>query len=282
MTCQETQARLADHLSGELPRRTVRRLERHLGACPACSERLEAERALRARLRQAVNETAPTALRIRIRGAIEQLEAGRSPFSGLFHGCWPRLTAAAVTAAVLAFLALSWLAAPPRIMADSVNMHRRFVSTGFMAGPTLRQVPAILAWSEQKLGYAVPRPMLPQPSPEPSNDVLAGGICPLVKQQAAYLTYSYGGRVVSLFMLRHPTHTLRGTRRVVVQGREYFVGRFKKYNAVLWEYRGTTCILVSDLQPETLLDLSVKVFPQQPDRSTTSTSLMGARVASRA
>lgn len=279
MNCQETHACLADHLSGELPRRTARKLERHLAACPTCSERLEAERALRAALRQAVNEKAPTALRIRVRAAIEQLDAGRLTVGSLLRQRWPRLTAAAVSAAALAFLALSWLAAPPRIMADSVTMHRRFVSGAFMAGPTLRQVPAILAWSEEKLGYAVPRPMLPEQSPDSSNDVLAGGICPLVDQQAAYLTYSYRGHVVSLFMLRHPTHTLRGTRRVVVQGSEYFVGRFKEYNAILWEYQGMTCILVSDLQQETLLDLSMKVFPPQPQRSTTSPPPIGNALA---
>jgi anti-sigma factor (TIGR02949 family) len=63
LTCVHVVEIVTDYLEGALPAADARRLERHLGKCPGCSEYLEQLRAVAGSLRGVTDESFPAELR---------------------------------------------------------------------------------------------------------------------------------------------------------------------------------------------------------------------------
>jgi anti-sigma factor RsiW len=61
--CVEVVELVTDYLEGVLPEAEARRLERHLGTCPGCTEYLEQLRAIAGSLRGLTDESFPAELR---------------------------------------------------------------------------------------------------------------------------------------------------------------------------------------------------------------------------
>jgi anti-sigma factor RsiW len=61
--CVEVVELMTDYLEGVLPEAEARRLERHLGTCPGCTEYLEQLRAIAGSLRGLTDESFPAELR---------------------------------------------------------------------------------------------------------------------------------------------------------------------------------------------------------------------------
>jgi anti-sigma factor (TIGR02949 family) len=71
MECEEVIAHLLDYLDGEIDAEKRARIDRHLEACRGCYSRAEFERALRRRIRELGMESAPEALRRRLKALLE-------------------------------------------------------------------------------------------------------------------------------------------------------------------------------------------------------------------
>jgi anti-sigma factor (TIGR02949 family) len=72
ISCEEVIAHLFAYLDDEADAEKRSYIERHLQECRACFSRAEFEKALRAKVRQLGDKEAPTTLRQRVRGLLDQ------------------------------------------------------------------------------------------------------------------------------------------------------------------------------------------------------------------
>ncbi len=105
--CKQIRTQLDHYLSNELSVETNQEVMKHLEACAACSQELEARMRVKNLVRRAVqSETAPPALRQQIEGRIR---ASESLFSFMpFSPRWALAAAAAVVVVLGGVMALRW------------------------------------------------------------------------------------------------------------------------------------------------------------------------------
>ena len=76
LVCVHLVELVTDYLDGTLPDAQARRLERHLGTCPGCTEYLEQLRAVAGSLRGVTDESFPPEMR---EGLIADFNRSRKP-----------------------------------------------------------------------------------------------------------------------------------------------------------------------------------------------------------
>jgi mycothiol system anti-sigma-R factor len=105
--CERIRTQLDHYLSSELSMETNHEVVKHLEACAACSDELQARMRVKNLLRRAVQpETAPPALRQRIEG---QIRESQSRFSVLrFSPRWALAAAAAAVLVLGSVVAVRW------------------------------------------------------------------------------------------------------------------------------------------------------------------------------
>lgn len=212
---------------------------RHLEGCRECKEFLEGERDFGMRLRDAVRkESAPEGLRRRIMG-MERQQKGylrRRMFYGLVIGM-------VIFVLAVAGYILSTYKGEDSFIAMLVDDHVKFLPL-----PEVQinssDPEEIKAWFVGKVDFPVIIPHL--------EAYLEGGrLCYLNKRRLALLFYRHDSSVVSLFIMDGiRPEEFRSLKKTTLNGKEVFVQYKSGYSVVLWEEKGLSYALVSDLDIE--------------------------------
>jgi len=209
---------------------------RHLEECRECKEFLDGEREFVMRLRGAVKrEPAPEGLRRRIMGMERQQKdySRKRMFYGFVIG---------VVFSVLAVVGyiLSTYKGQASFIAMLVDDHVKFLPL-----PEVQinssDPQEIKAWFVGKVDFPVIIP--------PLEASLEGGrLCYLNKRRLALLFYRYDSSVLSLFIMDGiRSEEFRSLKKTTLKGKEVFLQYRSGYSVVLWEEKGLSYVLVSDL-----------------------------------
>ncbi len=252
MNCSNAERYLDALMDGELDPSARIEVDRHLGDCVACADRLALARALRDRLRATVpSGPAPEALRARVSQALREEGA---PGWWRMDMSW-RATAAAAAVAIMVF------GVGGSIDSDSVGMQAGFAPIfDDVMRAHARGVPSevksrdqIPAYFEDRLGFRVKPVDFKDPAVRfvGARDSQVGG------RQAATLQYEVHGRRMTVVAFRPPAHSAMLGEPLDTQGGGVVRAvRVHGHVVPLVEHEGVVYAVVSDLDADDRLELA--------------------------
>jgi anti-sigma factor RsiW len=229
MSCLEFEALLDPYFDGELPIPEVLATERHLSECAACRNRYEDLAWLRAEIKAAELDYAPSralAQKVRALGGRE-----REPRRAWWWG-------AGLLAAALAVFLVA-----PRVRVQSDRAGREILDSHLrsLLASSLVEVPSsdrhtVKPWFQGRIGFS---PNVPDLSQE--GFVLVGGRLEVINQQrVAALVYKRREHVINLFVAEDKAADSQRSSQT------------NGYNLISWTDRGLSHWAVSDLNEQEL------------------------------
>lgn len=208
--------------------------KRHINECRECAEFFEQENAFAALLRQKVaKDKAPDELRQRILNASSK----RNMRSKLIYKL---LSAAAIVLLLAGGYILKMHSDTKSLASKIIDDHINFLS---YSGVQIQSSnpDEIEAWFGGRVDFGVNISEL-------SAKLKGGRLCLLDEKRLALIFYEHEGSQISLFMTGelNPERLLSG-KEVEVRGKKMRIVEQKGYNLLLWQDRGLTYALVSDL-----------------------------------
>jgi anti-sigma factor (TIGR02949 family) len=250
MTCDEAELLLHALLDGELDAGHSRDVEAHVATCPACAEKLEAFRGVRAAVAEAnLKEAAPAALRRRIEAALAvpaaaptttrataPLAAPREPLRTSWRTFFGGFAAGGiVSAAVAASLMLAVVRTDQNqlIAGEVVSAHLRSLQAGHLTDVETSDQHTVKPWFNGKLDVAPPVIDLTA-----QGFTLIGGRLDYVNgQPVGSIVYRRRKHVINLFVAQQLGAAVRGITDTSVQG----------FNVRHWREAGLDFWVVSDI-----------------------------------
>ncbi|HBR21142.1 MAG TPA: hypothetical protein DD713_01015 [Nitrospiraceae bacterium] len=213
--------------------------KRHVNECRECKEFLEQEKAFASLLRQTgIKDKAPAELRQRILMATP----ARNTRSKLMYKL---LSIAAILILFSGGYILKMHSDTKSLIGKIVEDHISFLS---YSGIQVRSSNPddVKRWFDGRVDFGVNIPEL-------AARLKGGRLCLLDKKRLALVFYEHRGSQISLFMTGelNPERLLSG-KEVEVKGRKVRIVEQKGYNLLLWQDRGLTYALVSDLSLDEL------------------------------
>jgi len=212
--------------------------KRHVKDCAECSAFLEGERAFSTMLKKAVREDpVPQELKDRILHSSKWEK--KYPNKAFFQ--WVGIAASILFLIVTGyFLTMSRNGSP--FLKEIVNDHVQFVlSPGVQIGSS--DLEEIKKWFRDKVDFAVVVPNI-------SAKLKGGRLCLLGNKRLALLFYEHGGSQISLFISDNPDLKVNIGKEVVINKRQMHFVEDRGYNLLLWQEKGLTYVLVSELTLE--------------------------------
>jgi len=236
MTCVELESFLYPYLDGEFDAHEQLEFERHLAACPACSQKMHSEMAFHGMLRrtgQVAATRAPESLRETIQAGLHR-ERRRAVVAS-----WLKLSAAAVVLVAAGGTYYSYRPTSRGIfIEDAARRHAKAWPMEIQQASPER----FEAWFAGKLNHPVAVPQLP-------NATLAGArLSNVHDKEAAYISYnsvSYPGsppRTIGLFVFDDTKGEVTASPLPSLQ-----LDSSHGYNVALWRDRDIVYELVTDL-----------------------------------
>jgi mycothiol system anti-sigma-R factor len=243
MSCDLTQRFVPGYLDAELDLVRTIEMEMHLTDCPACAQKLESQREVRALLRRSsLAYAAPAVLRDRIQAsfrrssvAIEIQESGIK---------WPSMRVwqwAGAVAILTLFSLSSWqltarLRAPStdrRIAAEVLSSHVRSLEADHLMDVVSTDQHTVKPWFDSKLDFSPPVEDLA------SNGfpLVGGRLDYLEGREVAALIYQRRNHFINVFVWPTPTGSDSTQSIESRQG----------YNIVRWSRGGFQCWAISDI-----------------------------------
>ena len=256
MTCDEAEILLHALIDGELDAGHARDVETHVAACPACAEKLEAFRAIRATMAQArLKEAAPAHLRNRIEAALAvpaaTISAPRQSWLASARASWKNFFGGfAVGTALSAAVAASLVIAVVRndqnqqIASDVVSAHLRSLQAGHLTDVETSDQHTVKPWFNGKLDVAPPVIDLTA-----QGFTLIGGRLDYINgQPVASIVYRRRKHVINLFVAQQLGAAVHGVKDETVQG----------FNIRHWSESGLDLWAVSDIDAGELSEFGQK------------------------
>jgi len=234
MDCKETRRILFKSESPEVVNEDLVNSKRHVKECRECSEFLEGERVFSAMLKTAVRkDPVPRELKDRI---LHSSKRERKYPKAFFQ--WVGIAASILFLVVTGyFLTVSRNDSP--LLKEIVNDHVQFVlSPDVQIGSS--DLGEIKKWFRDKVDFAVVVPSI-------SAKLKGGRLCLLGNKRLALLFYEYGGSQISLFISDNPDLKVNIGKEVVLNNRKMHIVENRGYNLLLWQEKGLTYVLVSEL-----------------------------------
>ena len=234
-TCRDLDERLAAYVDGDAPPAARRPVDEHLSACPACRERMEAERAAhqllhdsRVRLRVA----APSGLRARC-------AAHQVPRRGALARRWVPLSLAATL--VLAIGGVFLLGINDRVQALATGLtldHVKCFKIGVAPGRSVAASVVGRAW-ERDQGWPI---AVPDNNPSQHLKLVDVRRCYSTDGQTAHLMYMWRGEPLSVYILPHSS---RSDRMLDSMG----------HQTAIWSDNGRTYAVLATGHPDGFTDI---------------------------
>lgn len=263
MLCHEFRACLYAWMDGELGVSEMLAADAHATECRACAALAASARQMRELVRRQPREVAPAELRGKVIARVRRDALVRVARP------WAVAAAAALLVAVAGATLLpgSWLGrAPSEVSAMSVvdglvDTHSAYAQLDRPAEFVASRPTDVEAWFLQQTGLRVPVPDL-----TPAGIRLLGGrLAAVAERRAAYVIYTKGHTLLSVFMVPLPSGRqgeVSGSR-VSYEGHEYLTQARKGYRTVLWtESAGDRSVmfgLVSMLDWDALLECAARL-----------------------
>lgn len=217
----------------------------HLRECPECRSYFQGQTEWAAVLKDRLRGTAaPEALRQRIEKQVQGRRLARSS---------RRRRYLPVAAAALAFLLLAagWVGsrvASERFFRSVCDDHAKYVNAESQVASS---DPGVLeTWLRGKTEFGVRVPLLQ------NAQLLGARLCFLRSRKAALIFYRKNGRAVSLFEFKGQGLHLGVLERAVIDGAPLWRLSYNGFSLAVFEHRGITYALVSDLRESELLELA--------------------------
>jgi mycothiol system anti-sigma-R factor len=244
VSCDLTQRFVPGYLDGELDLVRTIEMERHLTDCPACAQKLESQREVRALLmRSSLAYAAPAVLRDRIQSSLRasangDVEVGESGvrWRSLHVWQWAGAVAVLVLFSVSGWHLTARIRAPStdrRIAAEVLSSHVRSLEANHLMDVVSTDQHTVTPWFDSKLDFSPPVEDLAS-----DGFSLVGGRLDYVDgREVAALIYQRRNHFINVFVWPTPTgsdstHTI-----------ESRLG----YNIVRWSCGGFQCWAVSDI-----------------------------------
>jgi len=194
MACAEA-LRVQAYFDGELGAMDAADIEQHLTRCADCAALLQSLKTMRAAFREEVPyHRMDTGLRARIRKAIAEPPAGRTPRS-----FWAGLASGAVGTALAAGLAVFALlpAAPDPLLGDLLNAHMRALISDHLIDVASSDHHTVKPWFS---AHADVSPPVTDFAAE--NFHLIGGRADYIDgRRASVVVYRHGAHVINVFLI---------------------------------------------------------------------------------
>ena len=242
MRCDDMHELISPYIDGELGLVKTTEIERHLQDCAVCMREYKNYSALRTGLRGAgLYFKAPEGLENRLRSAVRSVaegEGGTGWFRGWFRG-W-RLFAVAAAAAVILLVAgvvgIRWSstrAENDRLAQAVVANHIRSLMANHLTDVVSTDQHTVKPWFNGKLDFSPPVKDL-----ESAGFPLVGGrLDYLANRPVAALVYQRRQHFINLFIWPSDQGDAGEVEETPRQG----------YNVIHWNYQGSACWAVSDL-----------------------------------
>jgi anti-sigma factor (TIGR02949 family) len=251
MNCAESEVLIHALIDGELDAGHAREVEAHVATCPACADKLDTFRAMRAAIAAAeMKEKAPAHLRRRVEAALTS-PAGSATgrFGGKLGGRTSRRSflggfavGTAVSAAAAATIVIAVLGTgDDRQIADEiVSAHLRSLQGSHLTDVETSDQHTVKPWFNGKLDVAPPVVDLTA-----QGFTLIGGRLDYVDGAAvAAIVYKRRKHVINLFVGPRLGAAPRGAKTAIVQG----------FNVYHWAQDGLDFWAVSDINADELAE----------------------------
>ena len=249
MNCTELESRLHPFVDGELGLADMAEAEAHIAECPGCRGRVARERQFRQFLRRQPRESAPHALRERIRARV-----GRTARWAAVRR-WSAVSAAA--AAIIAAIALlPALRSSTPLVSELVDKHIAFTQMEQPAELASADRQAVEQWFRERAALRVTVADYSMVGIR----LIGARIAEARARPMSYVLYEKGHVPLSVFMVpvTAPEGDLRGTR-VAYRGHDYVTQERKGYRTVSWTDGQAIFGLVSMLDYDALLECADKL-----------------------
>jgi anti-sigma factor RsiW len=246
--CADLERFVDAYVDGEFSDEERVDLERHLGECASCAERVRFQAGWKAALRAAApRPSLPADLRARLAAALDKEPLPRPR--------WQRVgMRAAVPAAAAALLGmLMWSAHPfSPVVEDAIAKYRRDLPVEVTGGDD-----QVRAWFANKVDFAVRPPRLP-----PHSIFRGGRLANVGTREAALLVYDVGGEKVSVLVFDPRNVPLETRRHRYVGNHDVFLDGQRGYNVAFYRDRDVGYAFTSDMDEDRMIQLvSTAVSP---------------------
>ena len=237
MDCKNTRKILFKSEYPEVVSDHLLNAKRHVKECGECREFLEGEGVFRTLLKRTVRkEPIPQELKDHI---VHASKLEKKYVKAVLQ--WVGIAASVLFFVVTGYLLTGSRNSPPFVK-EIVNDHVQFVlSPGIQINSS--DLGEVKKWFRDKVDFAVVVPAI-------SAKLKGGRLCLLGNKRLALLFYEYGGSQISLFISDHPDLSVNVGKEVVLNNRQMHLVEDRGYNSLLWQEKGLTYVLVSELTLE--------------------------------
>ncbi len=249
MICADARPLLDPYFDSELDITSALNVERHLQACPACSEHLRNLERLRVELTPEVFDQSTQAGLERLAASIKQQVIPTSPVKTRPRRIWNQAPLwAALAAAVVLAVVLPLRRADTGADRELVDSHVRSLMASHLVDVPSSDHHTVKPWFQGKVDFAPDVPELK----EKGFDLIGGRLDVLSGKPTAALVYKHGAHFVNLWTSRSDS-TDADPKFSVVEG----------YQVVRWNQGGMKQEAVTDMAHEELLQF-VNAFRNRP------------------
>ncbi|GIX46826.1 MAG: hypothetical protein KatS3mg131_1037 [Candidatus Tectimicrobiota bacterium] len=259
ISCEDCQKYLEAFLDAALEVRETLDVQEHLQWCKTCADRAEAERYVRAFIRQ--QAAIPPLPEARKRAIIRcAMRAAHPAWGWLRAPLHAREVALALAAAAAVFLLLLNPFSSPvdqsdfmqQLAREALLTYKMYTTEGMpleIASADDRQV---VAWAKTRLASPLKIPCIT----EQATRLLGGRLCRLLDRKSLALVYQRQGRHIVLFAFKNKPLALPRHRLVRAGGLELYVQTVEGRPVALWQSGEVTYSMVGDLDRDTLLHVA--------------------------
>jgi|SRR5882724_11471774 len=244
MNCQESARLLPGYFDSELDLVHTLEVEDHLRTCAACTNALEADRALRSTIsRSNLRYSAPSAVVRNVRATVADVFP-RETSARRWTWEWSFAAATLVLFALVTWKLLPVNNAPTSVtLADeAIADHIRALMPGHLSDVESTDQHTVKPWFDGKLDFAPPV----ENFAEQGFPLISGRLDYLGNHPAAALVYQRRKHFISVFLVPATGEPDRAESRETQRG----------YNAISWTHGGMNYWAVSDVNPGDLEELA--------------------------
>jgi anti-sigma factor RsiW len=264
LSCQNCEKYLDAFLDQALDVKESLDVQEHLRACTLCVSRANAERFLRAFIRQhAAPSPVPEELKRRIvRQAMQAPPPPRRWGVSVRAIAQARDVVVGVAAAAILLLVLSAVFAT----SQGDNMTQKFVkeaSITYGTYTTQRMPPEVASaddtvvtqWFNNHMGYQMKVPCIT----DTATKLQGGRLCRLLDRKSAALMYQRHGVDLLLFAFKGEPLSLPDKQMKRIKDQVFYLQKVGGRSVAMWQHGGITYSIVGDLAPDELLQVATTI-----------------------